>query len=395
MLAKLSKKWTEPKISASGKEWSVWFRFYDDVKGKWVLVRRKGGANSSKLSKRERLGQLNILRQAIAYRLEKLDWNPITNTCISEEELSIDQQISDLAKMSIAQAIDFAMEKKKAGWASKTIRCYESVTKYILEAAKELKLTDKLIVEFKKVHFKVILERTKKNRNFSPKGYNKYRRYLSGLINELVEWDIIENNPIANIKTMAVAKTFAHRPPTEEERAAIMQHLRINYPTFYRFCFTMYATSIRGKEILGLQVKDFFKKEQLFRILPINEKSKVKFEREAVIPNSLMEELSELNLETLNPDWYIFSKGFLPGPKRMHANMPTAWWYRIVKETLKINVDLYSLKKLGGDDMIRQGISLYGVKDQMGHTSLDTTEIYVREHKRIHKEMIRERMPVL
>ena len=39
------------------------------------------------------------------------------------------------------------MEKKKAGWASKTIRCYESVTKYILEAAKELKLTDKLIVE--------------------------------------------------------------------------------------------------------------------------------------------------------------------------------------------------------------------------------------------------------
>jgi len=79
----------------------------------------------------------------------------------------------------------------------------------------------------------------------------------------------------------------------------------------------------------------------------------------------------------------------------MHANMPTAWWYRIVKEKLKINVDLYSLKKLGGDDMIRQGINLYGVSNQMGHTSLDTTEIYVTEHKRVYKEMIRERMPVL
>lgn len=157
----------------------------------------------------------------------------------------------------------------------------------------------------------------------------------------------------------------------------------------------MYATSIRGKEILGLQVKDFFKKEQLFRILPINEKSKVKFEREAVIPNSLMEELNKLGLESLNPDWYIFSKGFLPGPKRMHANTPTAWWYRIVKEKLKINVDLYSLKKLGGDDMIRQGVHIHGVREQMGHTSLDTTEIYVTEHKRVYKEMIRERMPVL
>ena len=142
-------------------------------------------------------------------------------------------------------------------------------------------------------------------------------------------------------------------------------------------------------------IKDLVRKEQLFRILPIDGKSKVKFEREAVIPNSLMEKLNELDLESLNPEWYIFSKKFVPGPTRMHPNTPTAWWRRIVKETLKINVDLYSLKKLGGDDMIRQGISIHGVKEQMGHTSLDTTEIYVREHKRINKEMIRERMPVL
>jgi len=395
MLIDITKKWTEPKISTSGKEWFVWFRFYDETTKSWKPIKRKGGANYAKLSKRERLDQLHTLRQAIAYKLEKLGWNPVTDTCISEEELSIDQQLNELTTLSLAKAIDFAMEKKKVGWATKSIRCYESVTKYILQAATELKLAGKLMVEFKKVHFKVILERVKKIRNLSPKGYNKYRRYLNGLINELVEWDIIESNPIANIKTMAVTKTFAHRPPTDEERAAIMEHLRTNYPNFYRFCFTMYATSIRGKEILGLQVKDLIRSQQLFRIVPINEKSKVKFEREAVIPNTLMEELNKLGLESCNPDWYIFSKGFLPGPKRMHANTPTAWWFKIVKEVLKINVDLYSLKKLGGDDMIRQGITLHGVSGQMGHTSLDTTEIYVTEHKRIYKEMIRERMPVL
>jgi hypothetical protein len=95
MLIDISKKWTEPKISTSGKEWFVWFRFYDETNKLWKPIKRKGGANYAKLSKRERLDQLNTLRQAIAYRLEKLNWNPITNTCISEEELSIDQQISD------------------------------------------------------------------------------------------------------------------------------------------------------------------------------------------------------------------------------------------------------------------------------------------------------------
>jgi len=37
-----------------------------------------------------------MLRQAIAYKLEKLGWNPITNTFASEEEFSIEQQIDSL-----------------------------------------------------------------------------------------------------------------------------------------------------------------------------------------------------------------------------------------------------------------------------------------------------------
>lgn len=389
-------KWTEPKLSTSGKKWFVWFRFFEVTTQTWQLFKFKGGANYSVLSKRERLDKLSALKNAIIYKLEKLDWDPIMDTCKQEEdELSVDQQINDLGKMSFKEAIHFAQEKKQLEWSKKSKQDYGSVIKYILQAATELKLHTKIITDFKKAHYKVILEQARKNRNLSPKGFNKYREYLSSLIGELEEWDVLEYNPIRKIKTKQVTKTFAHRPPTDEERYIIIHHLKNNYPVFYRFCFTLYATTIREKEILGLQAKDLLHTQQIFRILPIDEKSKVKFEREAVVPNSLMEKLKELNLESCNPDWYIFSKGFVPGPTRMHPNTPTAWWRRIVKEGLKINVDLYALKKLGGDDMIRQGIPIDGVKTQMGHTSLDTTEIYVREHKRIHKEMIRERMPVL
>lgn len=114
MLANLSKKWTEPKISTSGKEWSVWFRFYNSDIRKWILIRRKGGANYSRLSKRERLAELYTLKQAITYKLEKLDWNPITNTCANDTGLSVDQQINDLDNMAFVEAIAFA--KEKSNW---------------------------------------------------------------------------------------------------------------------------------------------------------------------------------------------------------------------------------------------------------------------------------------
>lgn len=257
MLIDISKKWTEPKISTSGKEWFVWFRFYDETTKSWKPIKRKGGANYAKFSKRERLDQLNILRQAIAYRLEKLDWDPITNTCIQDEQPSVDQQINDLGKMSFIEAVAFAKEKKQVNWGHKTNQGYSIEIKYILEAARQLKLHNKVISEFKKAHFKTILGQVRQNRNLSPKGYNKYRSCLSNIMGELAEWDIWEYNPIHKVKTMMVAKTFAHRPPTEEERSVIMQHLRANYSTFYRFCFTLYATTIREKEVLGLQVIPF------------------------------------------------------------------------------------------------------------------------------------------
>lgn len=67
-------KWTEPKLSTSEKKLFLWFRFYDEITHSWKPVKRKGGANYSTLSKQERLEQLQILKKAITYKLEKLGW---------------------------------------------------------------------------------------------------------------------------------------------------------------------------------------------------------------------------------------------------------------------------------------------------------------------------------
>lgn len=50
------------------------------------------------------------------------------------------------------------------------------------------------------------------------KGYNRYREHLSTFLSKIEEFEIIDYNPIEKIKTKEEIKTFAHRPPTEEER---------------------------------------------------------------------------------------------------------------------------------------------------------------------------------
>jgi integrase len=50
-------------------------------------------------------------------------------------------------------------------------------------------------------------------------------------------------------------------------------------------------------------------------------------------------------------DEYLFGVDFKPAAKAMAKDTAGRWWKRIVKDELKINVDLYSLKHLNTDEI--------------------------------------------
>jgi hypothetical protein len=76
-------------------------------------------------------------------------------------------------------------------------------------------------------------------------------------------------------------------------------------------------------------------------------------------------------------------------------------WNELIKKGLGLDVDLYGLKKLSGDDMVKlqrkEGVMnlLQLPQQQFGHSSQSQTEIYTNQDKSFIKEVIVNYMPEL
>jgi integrase len=386
-----TKKYTDPQVSTSGDRWFVWFKFEGRTLKYYGGVNYTALKKSPKQRKVEIKGLLKLWESLLAE-----GFNPLTRSYETESG-------PESGLYSFVEALEYARQKKTSSgaWKKKTQQDYKSSIKFLTQAAHTCGLADTPIAKLRKADYKRILESVQSTRTLEGTGYNKYRDHLSSLIGEVAEWELIESNPVETIKMQPVIKKFAHEKPTPSERIKIVEAIKENKPTFYRFCSTLYGTTIREKEILALQIGDFHLSDQVIKIVPdkSRDNSKVLGERRIVIPDTLLKVLLQLNLEAFPINYYVFSKNYLPGPTRMHSNTPTSHWRDIVKTGLKIDKDLYGLKKLGGDVMIdiqaevKKMIEL--PQRQMGHTTSGMTEVYVQRHIEIMNDLFRRNMPEL
>jgi integrase len=389
------------------KHWYVRYRYYDDITDKWVLKIYKKGINSSDLPIAERVAQLNAAKKAVEYSLDKLGWNPLTDVfpeILTEEK----NEFEKLQEMSFGEALDFAVDRKTADWSKNTRKNYKSAVSIIKRGAAVIEILNEKVLNLRRMHYRMLLDKLAVIFKLTANGYNKYRTFLSSLLGELEQFEIIEYNPIEKIRIKKTIKKKANRPPTDSQKKLIIDRMRMRYPNYYRFLAVLYACTLRPYEICALQIKDLMREEQVFRIIPDKERenSKTAFEREVIIPDWLMVLLSQLKLERFKSDWYIFSatdrtKTFTPGPRRMRVNTPIRWWRNIVKKDLKLDVTQYSFKKMAGNDMVRlfyrERVNdlLELPRRQMGHRTISMTRTYVDADEEIMNEVLKRKMPVL
>lgn len=193
--------------------------------------------------------------------------------------------------------------KKKKDWSKKTTQDYKSKIKYLKEAAQTENILDKRITELKRAHYRLLLETVKSGRKLTAAGYNIYREYLSSLLSELVQWDVLEYNPVKAIQTKDEIKTMAHRPPTKEEQSIIIRRVMATSCPYYRFLAVLYGCTIHPKEICALKIASLKKAAQVFRLVPEersqyeHSNTKTRIEREVAIPDWVMKLLDEMNLQ--------------------------------------------------------------------------------------------------
>lgn len=373
---------------------------YDDLSKSWYVYFRyngtkicfKKGINYIK-NYNKRLAEANALRDALYAKLKK-GWNPL-----------IPDIFDTSSEMTLLEALDFALEKKKDALAPKTYLGYRGSIDFVKTSIDALSLNYLPVADTKRIHVKTILEKVKLQRKASNNSYNKYLDHFRAVLSELIQWDILQFNPANNIRNLTVAESRANIPATPQQHKIIKECLQSSYSDFYNFIVTIFHTGIRPEEILKIQL--FMIDMGSFQIVLPPDITKTNKERIVPINKHLFEIYKSMDFENLPKEFYLFGsfrqpgKGnvgakldFIPGTTKMNRDTATRRWETIVKIGLGFkDVNMYSNKHAGANAKILAGMDLDALRELYGHTSKLMTTKYATVVKEVYRKQIMENSP--
>lgn len=419
--------YSTPTIVKSGNDWYVFFRF-------------KHGGIRHPCKYREGINRITDLkerqREADALLAVKTDWlkagwNPITDPEFKARQIST---VTDLKRMTLNEALTFALEGKKADLAGKSYQDYSNILTIIKDFAVEHGYSGLLITSVNRLHVIQLLDKLREAREWSNHRYNMYLGVIRSLCTQLIKKLVIEHNPASLIDTKVVAESNLFAPYTEEEKGKIAEHLYTRHYRLFVFMQFCYYTGIRPKELLAIRIKNVDLNRRVISLYPDleEETTKTPFIRTVVLPDVLMPLLKEMQLQQYPGDFFLFGTPFAPGkgnrgagsqrwgakarrlgmnnhlagrcgamrldflmpsPYRADRDTVTKLWNKLVKKELGIDKLLYAAKRTGSDDKILAGIELDTLRSQYGHRSKYMTEIYTKALKEIRNSQLREQTP--
>lgn len=382
----MKEKYTIPKLVKAERGWYVYYRY----EGKQF----RASMNFNKIKNlKQREAQYNELCQVMLIEL-KSGYNP-----------NLPEGVHVMNDMYLLDALKFALEKKKDNISKKTYSGYSGTIRLIEDAAKKSKLNLLKIADTKRAHLKLLLENANSINDWSNKAHNKHLNHLKAVLSELIQWEIIEQNPAFNIKNLPQEETIANVPPTDKEMETIKKELAENHPHFLNYISLIYHLGIRPEEILLIQLSMIDMENDIIQLLPKNTKSRKKY-RTLPINQYLKATLEKMNFGHLPKDYYLFGsfrepgKGnvgkhddFIPGPTHLSRDTATRRWETVVKKKLNINRTMYSIKKYGGNKKSAAGISLDAIKGVFGHSDKETTLIYLTNQDEINRQEVLKKSP--
>lgn len=238
---------------------------------------------------------------------------------------------------------EFLIGKKKL--ADKTIRCYKQIISNVFD----------LVVSEGKMMVNPVYH--------VPKGYDKDEA----------------PRPVVSFDIQKFRDTISKRDP--------QLWMAIEFETY---CFLR-----PGKELRLLKIRDIDFARGVINVDRF--RSKTNRERFATIPDHFLIKIREVyNLHKYNRDHYVFGKEYKPGPECLGKNNLKNR-FNLFREILNMPSEykLYSWKHAGNSLALDNNISMYALRDQNGHSSVQVTEIYTKNKVGIISREIRDKFPDL
>ena len=382
-------KYTIPKLSKNSKGWYVHYRY----EGK--QFRDSFGLNKIKdLKVRER--EYTELCKNLLAKL-KDGFNPNLSYGVQQQN-----------EMFIIEALRFALEKKMQYLEPKTYRTYRGTVNLFETTVSQLGIDRLKITDLKRIHIKLIIERTSINEKWTPKTHNTRLGHLKILLTVLVKWDIIEVNPATNIDNLKVDKdSDFNKPGTEAEIEIIKKTLIEKDFRFYVYSIVIFHTGMREVELLKVTLGMVKMDKNEFHLpgtMTKNGKSRI-----VPMNKYLKEYLIEMDFEKLPKDYYLFGSfkepkignrgknqflpDFIPGKTPISRDTATRRWEKLVKKGLGIKMNLYAMKHYGADKKILAGMNMDSLRELYGHSSHLMTEKYAKIIKEVYRKDIMDNSP--
>jgi integrase len=215
---------------------------------------------------------------------------------------------------------------------------------------------------------------------YSGNTVRKYRHILQNLFDTLIERGKIKENPVKKIRQCNRINDQAPRPIMDMDLADFREAIKQDDPQLWLALSMEYYCFLRpGKEVRLMRIGNIDFSRGVIKTE--RERCKTKTEKVATIPYVFLKELRDVyQLHTYPRDYFVFAKGGKPGTEQLYRNDLR---YRFNKYRTKLNMPqeykLYSWKHTGNaraDDC--DDISIREMQIKNGHTSIQTTEKYLR-----------------
>ena len=323
----------------------------------------------------------------------------------TESVLQIEEETKEVDQMAAVEVMPWEEgfvdplseseeEKKKEKLEEKTIQTYVSKLRMLTvwsEANKgQIDITafdNALILEF----FNYLVNKKK----LATGTINDYRQIISSAFDFIKDQGKISENPVYNIPS-GVDKDMAPRPVAEWDIEIFREAITKNDPQLWMAIeFETYCFLRPGKELRLLKIGDIDFARGLINVDRF--RAKTNRERYATIPRHFMLKLRNIyQLQQYNRDYYVFGKEYKPGLTPLGKNnLKNRFNGFRTRLNMPDSYKLYSWKHTGNSLAADSDINMLALRDQNGHTSVQTTEIYLKHKLGVVNKEIQNKFPCL
>lgn len=235
------------------------------------------------------------------------------------------------------------------------------------------------IYQFDRAYLIEFLDHIFIDRNNCAQTRNNYLVFLRVFSSWLVQHSYLDRKPTDEIASLGKRMIKKTRTVIEQsDMLKLKEYAEKKNKHFLLACYLLHYALIRPKEMSMLRLEHFALEKQTIFVpdsISKNKKSAI-----VTLPAKIIHLMVDLRVFDHPSHYYLFSRGFLPGPEYRSEKQFRDYWSAHVRQDLKFPTQykFYSLKDTGITEMLRTQ-DIISVRDQARHSSILMTDIYTPE----------------